>query len=293
MSDTVTCCLRIDSILGESPVWHPEEGRLYWLDLLRPAFYCFDPRTGRNRQIDAALGNYVGGLALRASGEWVIDNADGVFSVDRASGALHRLADPEPGRPENWFNDAKCDRRGWLWAGTGDRGETQPTGSLYRIAPDLSSERIDTGIICSNGPAFSPDGRTAYFTDSYARQIYAYDLDPASGAVGPRRLFAEVPEPDVYPDGMTVDSEGFLWNAQWGGARVVRYAPDGRVDRVLEIPAPQVTSCAFGGPDLATLYVTSATRGMSEAELAAAPLSGSLFACRVGVRGLPEPRFAG
>jgi sugar lactone lactonase YvrE len=289
----VTCAFEIRSIIGESPIWNPAERRLYWLDLRRPAVYRFDPASGRNETLPARLRDYVGGLVMRAKGGCVIDKDDGIFAYDPASGEIEPLVHPEAGRADTWFNDAKCDRAGNLWAGTGDRGEAAPLGSLYRFKPDLSWQRIDTGIICSNGPAFGPDGRVAYFTDSYARQIYAYDITPETGHVGPRRVFAEVPEANVYPDGMTVDAEGYLWNAQWDGWRVVRYAPDGRLDRTIKLPVPRPASVAFGGDDLSTLYVTTASFGMSEAEIKAAPLSGSLFALKPGVRGLPEPAFAG
>lgn len=288
----IECVWRGRSVLGESPLWHAEERRLYWLDLQRPAVHRFDPASGRNETLPAALATYVGGLVFRETGGCIIDKEDGVFAYDPVSGRLDPLVHPERDRADTWFNDAKCDRQGNLWAGTSDRGDTLAIGSLYRIAPDLAWQRVDTGIICSNGPAFSPDGRVAYFTDSYARRIYAYDID-AGGAVGPRRPFAEVPEPAVFPDGMTVDAEGFLWNAQWDGWRIVRYAPDGRIDRSVKLPVPRPTSVGFGGERLETLYVTTASMGLSEAELAAAPLSGGLFALDPGVRGLPEPRFAG
>ncbi len=289
----VDCVLKTRSVLGESPVWHEGEKRLYWVDLLRPAIHRFDPASGRNETLPADIGGYVGGMVFRARGGCVIDHEDGLFAYEPSSGRLTPLADPEADKPENWFNDAKCDRQGNLWAGTADRGDTKPTGSLYRFAPDLSYRRIDTGIICSNGPAFSPDGRTAYFADSYARQIYTYDIEPSSGRVGARRSFAEIPEPNVFPDGMTVDAEGFLWNAQWGGWRVVRYRPDGTVDLTLNLPVPQPTSVAFGGEGYDTLYITTASMGLDETAFAAAPLSGGIFACRAGTRGLPEPRFAG
>src|SRR5215813_1746803 len=287
------CVLKIRSNLGEGPLWHAAERRLYWLDLLRPAIYRFDPASGANEQLRAEIGNYVGGLVFRERGGWIVVKEDGISAVDALNGRRQVLLHPEAALPGNWFNDCKCDRRGRLWTGTADRGEKEASGSLYVVDAALRARKVDSGIICANGPAFSPDGKTAYFADSYVRRIFRYDIDPASGEVGPRRIFATVPDDAGFPDGMTVDGEGFLWNAHWDGWRVTRYAPDGRIDRVIELPVPRPTAPAFGGEDLATLYITSAGGGLSDAQLKEAPLSGSLFACEPGVRGLPEPSFAG
>jgi sugar lactone lactonase YvrE len=289
---TVSCILEIHSNLGEGPLWHATEQRLYWLDLLRPAVYRFDPATRENEQRPADIGTYIGGLVFRARGGWIVVKEDGISAVE-AGGARRVLMHPESDLPGNWFNDCKCDRQGRLWTGSADRGEKDPTGNLYVIDAALRARRVDSGIICANGPAFSPDGRICYFCDSYARQVFRYDIDPATGEVGPRQLFATVPDDAGYPDGMTVDADGFLWNAHWDGWRVTRYAPDGAIDRVLEVPVPRPTAPGFGGADLATLFITSAAGGLSEQQLKEAPLSGSLFACEPGVRGLPEPMFAG
>ncbi len=289
---TASCVLEIRSNLGEGPLWHAAERRLYWLDLLRPAVYRFDPKSGENEQLPADIGTYVGGLVFRVRGGWIVVKEDGISAVD-AGGRRQKLLHPEAELPGNWFNDCKCDRQGRLWTGSADRGEKDPTGSLYVIDAGLRARRVDSGIICANGPAFSPDGRVCYFCDSYARQVFRYDVDLATGEVGPRQLFATVPEDGGYPDGMTVDADGFLWNAHWDGWRVTRYAPDGTIDRVIDVPVPRPTAPGFGGADLATLYITSASGGLSEQQLKEAPLSGSLFACEPGVRGLPEPMFAG
>ncbi len=288
---TVTCVLNIRSVLGESPMWHAGERRLYWIDLLKPAIYRFDPATGRNGEIKAELGSYIGGLVFRAKGGVVIVNETGLHTLD--NGRLTPLVDPEPDKPGNWFNDAKCDRQGNLWAGTGDRDYAAPTGTLYRFRRDLGFDRIDSDFACPNGPAFSPDGTTVYFCDGTSNTILAYGVDAKTGRVGPRRVFAAMEDPAFVPDGMTVDSEGYLWSAQWDGWRVVRYAPDGRIDRVVKLPVPRPTAMAFGGENLDTLYITSASTGLGDADLAKAPLSGSLFAVKPGVRGLPEPSFVG
>ncbi len=290
---TAECVLQVRSNLGEGPIWHAGERRLYWLDLQQPAIHRFDPATGGNETLAADIGNYIGGLVFRAKGGWIVVRDDGISAIDPATGRRTVLLDPESHLPGNWFNDAKVDRRGRLWTGSADRGEKDRTGNLWVVDAALRPTQVDSGIICANGPAFSADGRTAWFCDSYAREVYRYDVDPASGAVGKRQLFATLSEDDGYPDGMTVDAEGFLWNAHWDGWRVTRYAPNGSIDRVVRLPVPRVTAMGFGGEDLATLYITTASNGLTEAQLKEAPLSGSLFACTPGMRGLAEPAFAG
>jgi sugar lactone lactonase YvrE len=169
----------------------------------------------------------------------------------------------------------------------------EPAGALYRTDPGGRWQRMVDGITVPNSLAWSPDDRTMYFADTPHRVIWAYPFDAETGALGARRPFAEVPEGAGYPDGSTVDADGCLWNAHFDGWRLTRYAPDGRVDRVVPLPVQRPTSCAFGGPGLGVLYVTSARARLTEAELARGPLAGGLLALEPGPRGLPEPRFAG
>jgi sugar lactone lactonase YvrE len=289
----VECVLKIRSILGESPIWDERQGRLYWLDLRKPQIYRFDPESGRNAKVKADLRGYVGGLVQRRDGGLVAVDHRGIFAVDGKTGRLRSIAKPAKDMRKIWFNDAKCDRQGNLWAGVGDRKEARPLGILYRIDAKGKARKVDSRFICPNGPAFSPDGRTAYFADSYANKLYRYDIDKATGRTGERRLFATVPADVGVPDGMTVDADGGLWSCHWDGWRVTRYDRRGRIDRVLKLPVPRPTSLAFGGPDLSTLYITTASFDLSRQQMREAPLSGSLFACRPGVAGLVEPRFAG
>jgi sugar lactone lactonase YvrE len=289
----VECVLKIRSVLGESPLWQPEEGLLYWLDLRKPAIYGFVPATGRNKKLKASLNGYIGAMVLRRKGGLLLLDQRGVFVHDPKTGALRLFAKPAKDMRKLWFNDAKCDRQGNLWAGVGDRKEKRPLGILYRIGPQGRARKVDSNFICPNGPAFSPDGRLCYFADSYANKIYRYEIDPQAGKIGPRHLFAAVPPASGVPDGMTVDSEGGLWCCQWDGWRVTRYRPDGKVDTAIELPVPRPTSVAFGGANLDTLYITSASLDLTARQLKEAPLSGSIFACKPGVRGLLEPRFAG
>lgn len=292
----VRCLLEKRSVLGEGPIWRPRENSLYWLDLKAPAIYCFDLITRQNRQIPAALGKTIGGMVFARDGRMIVVDGEGVHELS-AAGHRNLLINPESDQAGNAFNDAKCDPKGRLWSGTADIGETRPSGSLYVIEGQGRNpgrvRRIDSALVCSNGPAFSPDGRRAYFTDSFAQEIYTYDVDLDTGLISERKSFHRCSPDAGYPDGMTVDSEGYLWNANWDGWSITRYAPSGEIDRVLKVPVPRPTSVCFGGPRMDQLFITSASDGLSEAQLHEAPLSGSLFVCEPGVRGLLDAEYNG
>jgi sugar lactone lactonase YvrE len=235
----------------------------------------------------------VGAVVPRRRGGLVAAMQNGFKAVDPETGAVSLIANPEADKPGNRFNDGKCDRRGRFWAAT-MAIDTQPgEGSLYRLDTDGRVSRMDTGFHVSNGLGWSPDNRRFYFTDSGPKRIYVYDFDLEGGAVENRRTFVQVPDGVGVPDGLAVDAEGFVWSAHWDGWCVTRYDPDGKVDRVINLPVPRPTSCAFGGPDLTTLYITSARIRLSAGQLAEAPLSGSVFALQSGIRGLPEMPYAG
>jgi sugar lactone lactonase YvrE len=191
------------------------------------------------------------------------------------------------------FNDGACDRKGRLWTGTMDRKMREPVGSLYRVDPDFSVHRIESGITVSNGIAFSPDDRVMYHTDSGASTIYAYDFDLAHGTVRNRRVFADFRGQRGRPDGCTIDAQGHVWVAEVMGSRVVELDPSGRRIREIELPVTRPTCPMFGGDDLRTLYVTSMQHALSKEDLERQPQAGCLFSIRLDVPGLPEPRFAG
>lgn len=279
------------AILGEGPTWRPRENALYWIDLRAPAIFRYDCGSGAQQTLPIQLGDRLGAMVFTTDGRMVVADRAGLHLVDGATGQRRLLSHPDAAQALNCFNDAKCDPRGRLWSGSADTRDTEAGGSLYVFDRKGTGRRIDTGFICSNGPAFSPDGRRAYFTDSYAYEIWCYDLDPATGEAGPRQSFARIAPEDGYPDGMTVDAEGFLWNAHWDGWRITRYDPDGRIDRVLKVPVPKPTSIVFGGPDLKRLYITSASLDMTPQQLAEAPWSGCLMACDLDVAGLPDHDF--
>jgi xylono-1,5-lactonase len=287
------CALEIAAILGEGPLWRAAEKRLYWLDLFAPAIHRFDPATGRDERLAAELGAAIGGMVFDRDGRWVVADREGIHRIDPKQGKRQKLAAPPELKPGMTFNDAKCDRRGRLWTGTGDVGWVKPVGALYMLDGTGKLATLDRPIACSNGPAFSPDGSRAYYTDGNARHIVTYDIDPATGAVGPRRPFFTFAGETEGPDGMTVDADGCLWVALWGDGHVAQLTPKGKLERKLKVPAPQPTSVAFAGDRLDKMYITSARVNLTDPQLREAPLSGSIFVVEPGARGLAEPDFIG
>jgi len=279
------------AFLGEGPFWSAAEGRLYWVDILAPSVMYAE--AGRGTPTVVPMPELVSAIVPRRRGGFVATTQHGIKAIDLKTGATSAIADPEANRPGNRFNDARCDRRGRLWAGTLAIDTTPGEGSLYRLDPDGRINAMDTGFHVSNGLDFSPDDKRLYFTDTGKRRIYVYDFDLDSGNIANRRVFHELPEGVGTPNGLTVDAEGCVWSAQWDGWCVTRYDPDGQVERVVNLPVPRPTSCVFGGPHLETLYVTSARIRLSAQQLREAPLSGSVFAIDTGVRGLAHTPFAG
>lgn len=287
------CICRIRSTCGEGPVWSAEEGVLYWIDQVDSAIHRFDPTTGldETRTLDAGLG----AIALRADGGMVVAYNANLALLDPLTGAIERLPGIVPDRTDTTFNDAKCDSAGRLWIGTyHEVRPARPVGGIFRFDPDHTLTRIESDIRSGNGLGWSPDSRVFYMTDTQARTILAFDFDAADGELSNRRIFVETEQryPDDRPDGLTVDAEGYIWSAHWAGWRVTRYAPDGTIDRELAMPVSAASSCAFGGANLDTLFITTPSEGLTADELAEQPLAGRLFAVDVGVKGLPEPRFS-
>ena len=281
-------------ILGESPVWNEREQALYWVDIRRPAIRRLDFAVGRVETLvmsGSGPSALIGSIAFADDGRLVVALGDEVALYDRDTHRVETIARLRQRIPDHRFNDGRCDRQGRFWVGTMHNITRAPEGVLYRLDGRSEFAEVSSGIRIPNSLAWSPDGRTMYFADSLLYTIFAYDFDPGTGKLGAKRVFATT-QPPAFPDGSTVDAEGHLWNAQFNGWRVVRYAPDGRIDRVIEVPTHRPTCCAFGGPGLDVLYITTASQQMSPAELAAQPLAGALLALDAGVRGLPEPRFA-
>jgi sugar lactone lactonase YvrE len=219
-----------------------------------------------------------------------LDN--GLHGYDPTTGKLNLMVHAEPDEPGNRYNDGRCDRRGRLWIGTMDIGIRRASGSFYRIGADRGVLRLFDGITVPNSTAFSPDDRTLYFADTPRHVIWAFDFNLHAGMIGERRVFADLTARNGFPDGSCIDAEGFLWNAEYGGHRLTRYAPDGRTDRTIELPVTNPTCCCFGGDNLDTLYVTSAMPAPKPGRESGA-MEGALLALTVGVRGLPEAAFGG
>jgi len=278
--------------IGESPVWSVREQALYWVDVEGKLVQRFVPGSG---VLDRwSVPEVTSSIGLRRQGGLVAATRAGFAFLDTETGAVTPIVHPEAEVFGNRFNDGKVDRRGRFWAGTKNLQNTpDPTGAVYRLDIDGSARRIDDGISCTNGIAWSPDDRTLYLCDTWIRRIYHYAFDAQTGDVGHRRLLIELTAELGYPDGLTVDADGFLWSAHYNGWRITRYAPDGRVDQVVRMPVQHVTSLTFGGPDLRTLFVTSASARLSAEARADQPDAGHLFAFEPGVTGLPEPEFLG
>ncbi len=279
--------------LGEGPLWDVAEQRLYWIDSLGDKVHRCDAAGGERRSWDVP--ENIGSMALREKGGAICSLRDGFYTLDFETGKTEKIADPDPGKPRIRMNDGKVDRQGRFVAGYMDYEESDPLCKLFRLDPDLSTHELDRDIICSNGPCWSSDGKTFYFADSFRKTIYAYDYDIATGGVSNKRPFANFEELGLpgFPDGATVDEEDHVWSAEVFRGRLVRITPDGKLDRVVGLPVESTTSISFGGPDLDIAYVTSMARpigGVMPGEREA----GGVFAIHgLGVKGLPEPRFAG
>ena len=287
----VQCVTQTRSLLGEGPIWSPRDGNLYWVDILTPSVHCYDVVKGQDNE--SKIGSMVSIAIPKATGGLLVATPGGLMTLDLEQKTLQPFCHPESERPGNRYNDGKCDRMGRLWIGSMDMGAAAHRGNLFRVDPDGSWKKMDSGFTVANGLGWSPDNRRMYFTDTPRRTIYVYDFDLMAGTISNRRPFITLQSDDGTPDGLTVDEEGCLWVAVWDAWRISRFSPEGEELLRIRMPVPRPTSCCFGGPHLDTLYVTSASVRLNEQALAAAPQSGSLFSIRLpGIRGLPETSFA-
>lgn len=285
--------VEVGNVIGEGPLWHSQEGCLYWVNFIEQFnILRFSPRDGRLETFETGVP--VMALGIRKSGGFIAATGKGIATWDTARKVFEPLCDPLASRPGCRFNDAATDARGRFWAGTlNDANPKGPDGELYCIQGDGSWQVMDKNITVANGIGWSPDRTIMYFTDSFRYSIYAYDYSEDTGTIKNRRTFVQTAPEAGAPDGLTVDSEGFVWSAFWGGWKVVRYNPDGKVDREYRLPVPNPTSCAFGGKNLDELYITSASLALSKEEKERYVQSGDLFCLRAGIRGMDEPRFYG
>jgi sugar lactone lactonase YvrE len=288
----IVCVVDCQNTLGEGPVWFADEQKLYWVDIEKSEMWRYDPETG-----DIKVWNTperVGCFAFREQGGLLVAFESHLSFWDPESDQTKKIQDFEPDLPKCRTNDGRCDRQGrFIVGGMNESGDGKAISNVYRVDGDLSTHQIISGVTCSNSICFSPDGKVMYFADTPTREIWAFDYDTRTGAISNKRVFTDFSDQPGAPDGSIVDSEGCLWSAQWNGHRVVRYRPDGGVDRVLDMPVMNPTCVAFGGKNLDVLYVTTARYLMTPEQIEAEPLSGGLFAVQAGVKGLKEPKFCG
>ena len=292
----VRCVQTLGHELGEGLLWSVREQALYWVDILRCELHRWDPASGANRHW--VFDEEISALAERAADPGLFVTLRRGFAlfdpaIDVAPRYLHQ---PEPERPGNRFNDGKCDAQGRFWAGSMDFACQAATGALYRFDPDGRCTRHDDGFAVTNGPTWSDAGQGAamYFNATIEGTTYRYDSDPATGTVSNKTLWKHWLPADGLPDGMTTDAQGRLWIAHWGGWCVTCHDPvtAAELGRVT-LPVSQVTTCAFGGADLRTLFITSARVGLTPEQLAAEPLAGALFAVDTDSLGVPAHLFGG
>lgn len=285
------------AVLGEGPFWEKDDRLLYWIDIAKKTLHVHDPAKGTNRQI--AVGQFIGSAAARGSQDLVVAMEDGFFFLDIGTGNLTAVADPESHIPGNRFNDGKCDARGRFWAGTqpsdgrggatGDRG----VAALYCLDADRTVRKMVDGVSISNGIAWRPDNKVMYYIDSRIRGVAAFDFDLETGAISNRRYPIEMPPGPGVPDGMTCDDEGMLYVAEWDGYQVSKWDPKkGECVDVIRFPIAKITSCAFGGPRLDELYVTTASLDVRPDDTAQRD-AGGVFRVRMGVSGAESYRYAG
>ena len=289
MSENVRCVVDCHNILGEVPMWDVAEQALYWVDIEGKLLQRLIPATGEVKRWD--MPERISSFALRENGGLIVAFASGIAFLDLDSGDIEFIARPEAHLPGNRFNEGKCDRQGRFWAGAMDDNLTAHTAGLYRIDPDRRVHRMLSDIGISNCFIWSRENDRFWFTDSLDKTVYTFDYAHESGDISNRQVFTRTT--DVVPDGGTMDEEGYVWIALWDGWRIARFAPDGTLDREIPIPAQKPTSCMFGGPDLATLYITTASDGLSPDAKAQQPLAGDLFALDTGSKGMPEAAFKG
>src|SRR5512139_2873163 len=286
-----TCVLDVQASLGECAQWNAAEQALYWVDINAPSLNRFDPASGRHTAMP--MHESIGCYAFRERGGFVVALRSGVWFADPSGTLTHRVAVAPYDPTHHRFNDGRCDRQGRFFAGSMDERRAANTAALWRLDPDLRFTQVLDDMMVSNGLAWSPDGRTMYHADTPTHAVRAYDYDVATGTPSNPRVLARWTAETDRPDGATVDAEGCYWSAFYRGGKVVRISPRGEVLAAYPLPAMCPTMCALGGPDLRTLYVTTARQERSDDELARLPQSGGLFAMRVDVPGLPEVAFAG
>jgi sugar lactone lactonase YvrE len=289
MSGTPECVWPVAAVLGEGPLWSVAEHTLWFVDIKGDRIHAFNEATGQTRSF--VTPEFAAFVFRHRGGGLLCGLRRGLYRFDPASGRFELLQKVVEPQSSLRLNDGYVDAQGRLWFGTMDNDERDPSGALFRFAGNRLT-RMDDGYVITNGPAMSPDGRVLYHVDTLQRCVYAFDVNE-DGALSGKRVFIQVEEPGAYPDGPTVDSAGNVWVAMFGGWGARCYTPQGQLLRRIDLPVAQCTKVAFGGEDLKTLYLTTATVGLSDAQRQSQPLAGGLFRTRVEVAGLPANEFAG
>lgn len=280
----------ITSLLGEGAFWNHQTQELFWVDIEGKKFHMYDPGTGTNRSFPTP--SRIGTVVPYNQDQAIIALEDGIYSIHPRFGTIAEFAEIEKGIAINRFNDGKCDPNGNLWVGSMNLKEDQASGAVYKIAESGEVTMMIQGVTISNGIVWTKDASTMYYIDTPTGKIRAYDFDPATSTISNART-AVVVSPELgYPDGMAIDAEDKLWVGLWNGNAVARFDPlTGKLISKIEVPAHNVTSCAFGGPELDRLYITTARMDMTKAEMEKYPLAGSIFVANPGVKGVPSKFF--
>ncbi|MDQ9171553.1 SMP-30/gluconolactonase/LRE family protein [Oxalobacteraceae bacterium R-40] len=293
VQNTAQCVWNAGATLGEGPVWSVREQALYWVDILSHCLHRYAPNAAQQKTTWQFEEEITSVAERSENGGLIITLRHRFAYFDPATEKLEPILGVESDLPGNRFNDGKCDPLGRLWAGTMDFGCKEPTGSLYRFGPDRALAQMDSGYPITNGPTWSADYKTMYYNDTFNGRMYAFDFDLERGELSNKRLFLQLGGEEGNPDGMTTDSEGGIWIAQWGASKVTRRDETGKILQTVTLPCSQITSCAFGGPELRTLYITTAAQGLTQEQLSQEPLAGGLFAVELKVAGLAANRFKG
>lgn len=275
--------------LGESPCWHQQEQQLYWVDIYNHRVHQFNPVTGSHQFFD--VGEVVGCIAPANNHRLIMAGRSRLAFLDTRNGTVTTILNIELNDPSARFNDGKCDAAGRFWFGA--KSTKEANSSLYRYDPDGSLHVVLSGLTISNGPAWSPDESIFYLADSPLKTIYAFDFDKESGSLSNRRVFVDLTAELFYPDGLTVDRDGCIWSAMWDGYCIIRFDPSGKEMMRVKMPVVRPTSCTFGGEDLTTLYITTASVGVSEEEIEKSFYSGDLFGLATSTSGFPAHHFKG
>ncbi|MEZ4857677.1 MAG: SMP-30/gluconolactonase/LRE family protein [Flavobacteriaceae bacterium] len=290
ITPTVSLEWDIAAQLGEGAFWNYKTQELYWIDILGKKLYRYHPATQTHSAFD--MPSRIGTVAPQTDSTAVVALEDGIYIQNMKSGRLTQLSNVEADKPENRFNDGKCDPNGNLWVGSMHLAEKEPLAKLYKVEPNGIATAMLDSITISNGIVWTKDAKTMYYIDTPTATIRAFDFDTESSTISNGRVAVEVPTSLGYPDGMAIDEEDKLWVGMWNGNAVIRFDPlTGEVLTKIDVPAHNVTSCAFGGQNLDILYITTATVDMNEEEKKQFPLAGSVFKVIPGVKGIPSPFF--